>query len=706
MGGRLKRYTARWLRLNPPLEVAAVVTGGLRIAWKCQPPLLNNHAHSYHMDPQQEEGLAQILQEYQELGAITQIPPDFPGYSFPVFGRQKASGKWRLISDLHCLNESVHCPTFKMEGLKQAQQTLTQGAWMFKMDVKHAYLHVPVAPAHQRYLTFTFRGQRFKWAALPFGLSTAPRVFTKVMRVVVRLARAQGITVIAYLDDLIIIAQTKEQCWLHAMTVARLLYWLGFEVEWTKTSQAPAQTVEYLGVEINTANMTMRCTDKAMQRACQQARDTLRDKHLTARELGRTIGRLVSLRQGLPPAFLYTRELNVNKTQAVRRGGWDGPAPLQAAAKAELRWWVTSAKQYNGTDLKPPPPQWCLTTDASEHAWGATLTRHPDLARVRPSVSTAIPTPTLEARETWEEEIARQFQDREISVNVLELEAVLRAVRVFKTELRGKCVVLRCDNSSTVWDVLKWKSRSLPMNARLRELFLSTRLSGITLLPQHIAGVENTQADKLSRYLEASDWQLHPLIFKRVQKMRRRCKVDGFASARNHLLDRWWSWKREPGAEATDFFQQTFIEQETALWLNPPFELMGRVLAHVERIRARATLVVPAWPWAHWWPTLMRLMTAPPLTLPRWKDTFRPVSRRNQEGVGLPPWACYACEVSGDRHDQLSQQRVWGEKLHRPDGELVRVCGQAPRTSGRGVEAPEGRHLLKPMPPKSRESPW
>ena len=669
-----------------------MVSGGLRIAWKNQPPPLTNQCPAYHMQPEEEEGLSQILREYEEVGAIQEIPLDSLGYSFPIFGRQKASGKWRIISDLSCLNQRVRCPSFKMEGLPQARLLVTRASFMYKLDVRHAYLHIPITAAHQRYLTFKFRGRRFKWRSMPFGLNTAPRVFTKMMKVIVKLARMQGIVLVAYLDDLLVIADSLEKCFLHAMVVAKMLYYFGFEVEWSKSSTHPTQTLEYLGVEVDATGQRLRCTDKAMQKATQLAKRTLQEAHLTARQLGSTIGTLVSMRTGLPPAFLYTRELNMDKTQAVRKGGWDGPATLGPGSMAELKWWATQARRFNGTDLSPRVPRWTLTTDASERAWGATLAPHSGRG------------PTQEARETWEESTAKQFERGQISVNVLELEGVLRAVRVFKKELMGNCVVLRSDNSSVVWDTTKWKSRSPPMNSRLRELFLCTWLARITLLPQHIAGVDNKDADRLSRYWEASDWQLHPDLFRQVQKLRRRCKIDAFASARNHLLPRFWSWKREPGAEATDFFTQLVVDPDTPLWINPPFQLLGRVLAHLQRVQARATVVVPDWRWAWWWPMLMGLLTAPPLTLPRMQDTFRPVSRRNMQGVGRPPFHLWVCEVSGWWPDQQAAQQAWGQNLHRPDDALVMACGQLGAPSAR--EAPEARRHRQGVAPKSWEAPW
>ena len=51
-------------------------------------------------------------------------------------------------------------------------------------------------------------GHLVRFLALPFGLSTTPRVFTKFMRPVVAHLRSHGIRVMQYLDDCLFMNQT------------------------------------------------------------------------------------------------------------------------------------------------------------------------------------------------------------------------------------------------------------------------------------------------------------------------------------------------------------------------------------------------------------------------------------------------------------------------------------------------------------------
>ena len=60
-------------------------------------------------------------------------------------------------------------------------QAVSRDQWLVMLDLRDAYLKVPVHPAHWQYLRFTFEGTAYEFMVLPFGLSLAPCTFTKCM---------------------------------------------------------------------------------------------------------------------------------------------------------------------------------------------------------------------------------------------------------------------------------------------------------------------------------------------------------------------------------------------------------------------------------------------------------------------------------------------------------------------------------------------
>lgn len=82
---------------------------------------------------------------------------------------------------------------------------------MVKLDLKDAYLSVSLHQDHRRFMTFHWNNRLWRFNTLPFGLSNTPYAFTMLIKPVVALLRKLGIRAILYLDDMLIIAQKKEE---------------------------------------------------------------------------------------------------------------------------------------------------------------------------------------------------------------------------------------------------------------------------------------------------------------------------------------------------------------------------------------------------------------------------------------------------------------------------------------------------------------
>ena len=73
------------------------------------------------------------------------------------------------------LNKMIEVPTFRMETLISVITVVQKGDWWSSIDLKDAYLQVPMHPDFKRYLRFSFDGKCYRFKVLPFGISTAPR---------------------------------------------------------------------------------------------------------------------------------------------------------------------------------------------------------------------------------------------------------------------------------------------------------------------------------------------------------------------------------------------------------------------------------------------------------------------------------------------------------------------------------------------------
>lgn len=84
----------------------------------------------------------------------------------------------------------------------------------------------------------------WQFKALPFGLSRAPHTFTKLLKPVVSTLWRQGICLILYLDDILIMAQNRHEIKLHIVNMKKSVF-------------GPAQVMEFLGFSLDTSAMTI-----------------------------------------------------------------------------------------------------------------------------------------------------------------------------------------------------------------------------------------------------------------------------------------------------------------------------------------------------------------------------------------------------------------------------------------------------------------
>ena len=98
-----------------------------------------------------------------------------------------------------------------METPESIRASLIPGEWVSSIDLADAYLHIPIHPNSRKYLRFCHRSQVFQFTSLPFGLATAPQVFTMLVKEVKLVALSRGIRLHQYLDDWRISAQSQER---------------------------------------------------------------------------------------------------------------------------------------------------------------------------------------------------------------------------------------------------------------------------------------------------------------------------------------------------------------------------------------------------------------------------------------------------------------------------------------------------------------
>jgi hypothetical protein len=211
----------------------------------------------------------------------------------PMFLVQKSTpGEFRDIHDLRELNEGLAPPHFRLDSLDDVAMLLGRGWLMATLDLESAYHHVELSPAFRRFVAFDWRRGHWPAAAaaeaavdrtggtplaavctvLPFGMSTSPWVYTRVVKPLLEHWRRKGIMCVLFYDDLLVMAPARSRMdWARAEVVKDLTC-AGVSINWKKSQWEPCQVCIYLGFEIDSLAGQFRLPEAKRHRLVGQLR--------------------------------------------------------------------------------------------------------------------------------------------------------------------------------------------------------------------------------------------------------------------------------------------------------------------------------------------------------------------------------------------------------------------------------------------------
>ena len=170
----------------------------------------------------------------------------------------------------------------------------------------------------------------------------------------------------------------------------------------------------------------------------------------------------------------------------------------------------------------------------------------------------------------------------------------------------------------------------------------------IALSAKHLAGKENVHADHLSRLSTHYEWQLHPRLFKFLDRIWGPHTIDRFASFTNTHLPLYNSLYFDTGSGGLDALAQLDWADHNN-FVNAPFRLIPRIVRIIREQRADATLLAPWWPAQSWFRELLEMSIRPPLRLPNLKHMFLR-STHTTKPLHNCRWKIYAWRISGKQN--------------------------------------------------------
>lgn len=265
--------------------------------------------------------------------------------------------------------------------------------------------------------------------ALPMGLTSSPRIFTKVMKPPLAQLRKLGGTISGYIDDFFILGQSREECARTVKEAVRLFIRLGFYVHPVKSEIDPSQSLTFLGFILNSLSMTVMLTQEKRDRIRSLCSEVLNGDLFPIRYVAKVIGKIVSSFPGVEFGRLHYRHLERDKIQALAasRGDYDAMMRLSSQAREELNWWCINIMHVY-RKITHPSFSHSFQVDASESGWGITCTTDDSLS----------------SNGLWSQ------GQQSLHINVRELYVVFICLTTFCKDMSATHIQFEIDNTTAV----------------------------------------------------------------------------------------------------------------------------------------------------------------------------------------------------------------------------------------------------------------
>ena len=552
VGGRLTHFVDQWQSIGCSRRVLRWLAKGYRLpfvpggqaqALACRRRSCPKQLRIHYNDPVKAQALADLIRSLLDKDVIEEIPINANVFHCLLFLRPKPNGKWRAITDVSPLNESLTVKKFKMDTPHVIRQALTTGLWATSVDFSDAYHHIPIHARHRQFLAFQVGERKFWYKASPFGLAPLPQVFTEIFTAVKAFARQRfGVMVFQYLDDWLLLSRDRQHLAEATLRFVRLCIDLGIVVNIAKSELVPTQRLVHLGIDWNFATCIVRPPQEKITKLRHTLAIIVKTRKARLPTLESLRGQLASLEKTVPFGRINFRFFQALVTRAVRQGRNNRWITLTSEAIGDLWWWAQEDNLARGSPFVPPTPEIIVTSDASTHGWGASFSGI-----------------TIAGR--WRDVHASRH------INWLEMEAVRLTIEKQASLWRGKSVRFLIDNRTTVAYITKQGgTTSSEMTALTRRLLQLTAELNISLDAHHLAGEKNVVADLLSRrgQICKNEWRLDQATFSWVQRHSPfgPATVDLFANQLNHQLPRYGSPHHDVNALLVDSLHSQWPREE------------------------------------------------------------------------------------------------------------------------------------------------
>ena len=235
---KLFKSIGHWQLLAAPDFILSIIRCGYKILFISSPPpqLFKNNGSAVNECVFVGDAILKLLRDNRIEEVFSS--PDIVN---PLSVSVQSSGKKRLILDLRHINIHLYKQKFRCEDLHTIKNVFAKDFFVFSFDLKSGHHHVDIFPDHRKYLAFSWdfgkgHTRYFQFTVLLFGLSSAPFIFTKLLKPLITNWRSQGIPIAIFFDDGVGAGSSLEAAKINNSLVRSDLSRWGFEINHGKSN--------------------------------------------------------------------------------------------------------------------------------------------------------------------------------------------------------------------------------------------------------------------------------------------------------------------------------------------------------------------------------------------------------------------------------------------------------------------------------------
>ena len=402
-------------------------------------------------------------------------------------------------------NRTARSKPFELPTVWDAAKVVGPDSHFCAYDLRDGFWSVPVRLEHRNKLVMRHpaTGRLIRCARFPFGFKLSPFIFCGLTEAVGQILRkrlaGKGVHVFVYVDDWLMVGETREATQAAGVAFEELMEELG--IEWAPHKQrGPCRCINFLGLLLcNVPGQQVVALTEARQ---SRLRDMLNEwlkkqpgrgekaAEVEPKALASLLGHLVFASQCVPGGRTYLQAmlssfagLEIDWRRGLvrwaRAGAWRLVA-LTAGFWRDLEWWSAHLERRNCMPMKRRTAGDAILagTDASD--WG---------------------TGQLVWLDGQREEVVLKFTraEQRRSINWRELLGILRVTQSWGSRLAGRTVLIETDNMAAFGAASKGASSSEDMQELMRRMFEAAELWDINLRFVHTPGLLLDRPDQTSR---------------------------------------------------------------------------------------------------------------------------------------------------------------------------------------------------------------